>query len=405
MARKTQNALALDKIVRRAKEGACPTPILIQGDEDYRVEEARRRILEAHLPDAEERRTAVETVSAKEMSLPDIVQRACEAPLFASRRALVVRDAEALARGGASEPDGGPRKPARRRGGAAAPGAEGGVWRDLPPEAVVILIARPGLDARTRLFREIAERGEVLTFERPKDEREVADWVDDYVRYRKKTISSEARALLIEQTLSKTGVSLRLLKMELEKLTLYVGERARIERRDVEALVGRSAEEAVWALTQSLADRAPARAIGLLAEFLEGDEEPLGLLARLGGELRQLLAARLLRDRSPEARRAVRMPFDRFEREIFPRLLREAAADAPAARGERLPAGRTDFLSHKPYFVFRKLVEAERFTVEDLLRGLRLMAEADRELKSSGRFPRLVMEDLVVRLAAGGGEP
>lgn len=393
-------------LTRDIQSGRCSMPILIQGEEDYRVEEARRRVIDAFFPDETERQSAVETISARDHDLAGIIARASEAPLFASRRALVVRDVEVLGKAtggeGGDEPDGGRAAGAGKGGRAARKGAAGGsaaakagsTWSALPPDAIVILIARPGLDRRTRFYKEIESRGRVLNFDRMEDRGEAAEWIESRVRHRKKLIDPDARALLIEKTMNKGGVSLRLLASEIEKLLAFIGDRPKITRADVELLVGRSVEDQIWSLTDAIGERATGKAVTALHRLFVQEEQALGMLAMLAREFRLLLEARLMLDTQPEARQAARVDYRTFQTRFHSLL--KARATKPGAEA---PSG--ELLAGNPYPAWLKLQQAPRFEVPTLLAAIRHLAEADLEIKTGGRHETLVMESLAVKLARG----
>lgn len=388
--RKSRERAALDAILEEVKEGVCPMPILLHGEEEYRLEESRRRIIEAALPDKAERAHGVETVSAKEVNLEGVLHR-MTGSLFAARQVLVVRDAQLLAKAGSEEEEEGGAAPKRRK--SRTPAADANPWASVSLGTVVVLIANPGMDKRTRVYKQIEAHGRLFACERMKKEGEILDWAEDYLRrVFRKTMSPAARSLLWRRVGGGPSVSLLSLTGDLSRLALYAGDRPRIEESDVDLLVERSGEEVVFDLARAVTSRARERALALLGEFLGRGESPVLLVSLLGNELRALLEASILLEESDTARRAARAAeFWEFRR-LLPKIEAEIAARRPGMPVSVPMGGRN------PYPLFLALQAAGELSREELLRGIRLTARADREIKSSGRPERLVFELLILKM-------
>lgn len=388
--RKSREVEALKKLAEEVERGSCRMPILLYGEEEYRLEEARRRLVKAALPDKADRVHGVETVTAKEVDLAGVIQRATGGSLFAARQVLVVRDAQLFSRGGGEDEDA-EAAPAKRKK-AKAGVADSNPWELVPLGALVILMANPGMDRRTRVFKQIEASGRLLACDRMKREDEVLAWADDYLERRfKKSMSPAARSLLWRR-IGGESVSLMTLSSDLTRLALYAADRGRIEAEDIDALVERSGEEVVFDLARAITGRKRNRALALLGEFLARGEAPVLLVSLLGRELRTLLEARILLDEVPSARKAANADFGSFRARFLPAMEAEANAKRPGFELKVPMAG------GNPWGFYLALQAAAGLSREELLRGLGLAARADRELKSSGRPDRLVFETLILRM-------
>src|SRR4029078_501908 len=85
---------------------------------------------------------------------------------------------------------------------------------------------------------------------------------------------------------------MRMIANELEKLTLYVGEKKRITLGDVETMVLAAKQRSLYDLTEAISARTRARALEVLDAILttgEGDEAAIGHLYMLAKTYRQML--------------------------------------------------------------------------------------------------------------------
>jgi DNA polymerase-3 subunit delta len=166
------------------------------------------------------------------------------------------------------------------------------------------------------------------------------------------------------------GGDMMLLANELEKLTLYVGEKKRITLGDVETMVLAAKQRSLYDLTEAISARDRARALEVLDAILttgEGDEAAIGHLYMLAKTYRQMLV-------------------------IFEKRVRDQRALWQVLwQGFRIP----------PFAAEDILRQARRFkSRRELTRGLRLIARADLEVRSSAPSKRLVLERLVLDLAS-----
>jgi DNA polymerase III subunit delta len=105
-----------------------------------------------------------------------------------------------------------------------------------------------------------------------------------------KQLTLPAAELLVDLV----GPEMGLLDQELLKLTLYIGERKRIEQDDVDTLVGRSRTENTWKIFDAIGAGKSVEALTLLDRLLDQGEDPMRLLGAFSMQLRRLAqAARL----------------------------------------------------------------------------------------------------------------
>ena len=168
------------------------------------------------------------------------------------------------------------------------------------------------------------------------------------------------------------GADMLTIASELEKLLLYAGamQRTQVELSDVETMVSAAKQRSLYELTDAISQKDAPRALALLHGLLNsseaGEDAAIGHVFMLAKTYRQML---VLNEKQVKDSRAIwQVLWPGFRVAPF-------AADALIAQARRY---------------------RDR---GDLTRGLRAIAKADLELRSSPPDKRLVLERLVTRLA------
>lgn len=155
----------------------------------------------------------------------------------------------------------------------------------LPPDLTVVLIARA--KAPAKLVKAVkAGKGEIHEFEAPKAREMPRLLVADAKRLGYVLEPAAARVLV-----ERMGASSVRLRNELERLALWAGEGGRVSAGDLEAMVSDTSEAAVWALSDALLERDPARAASLAERLISQGESVTGLIYGLASRLRKACAA------------------------------------------------------------------------------------------------------------------
>lgn len=198
---------------------------------------------------------------------------------------------------------------------------------------------------------------------------------DDAVRWVRR--EAEAKGVRFEEDAARELVDslsaeMLMVASELEKLLLYAGamERTTVEVGDVETMVSAAKQRSLYELTDAISLKDAPRALVLLAGLLNasegGEDAAIGHVFTLAKTFRQMLVLNEKQVKDQRAMWSVLWPGFR----VAP-----FAADALIAQARRYK---------------------DR---GELTRGLRLIARADLELRSSPADKKLVLERLVMRLA------
>jgi DNA polymerase-3 subunit delta len=155
----------------------------------------------------------------------------------------------------------------------------------LPPELTVVLIARA--KAPAKLVKAVkAAKGEVHEFEAPKP-RDMPRLLVGEAKGLGFALESAAARILVDRM----GANPVRLRNELGRLALWAGEGGQVTAADLDAMVSDTSEAAVWALSDALLERDPAKAARLAERLISQGENVTGLIYGLASRLRKACAA------------------------------------------------------------------------------------------------------------------
>jgi len=255
---------------------------------------------------------------------------------------------------------------------------------------VRLLISAGKVDKRKVFYKTLDKLGTVEAFAGwSVDDRDWADqaeaWARKAIRARQKDISDEALAEL----LTRVGPHARQLDGEIEKLTLYVGDRTQIEADDVEAVCIRNKAARAFALGDALGDRDLPRLLRCLDESLwevklDPQKSEIGLLYGLIGKVRAMI---LLKEMLREGWIKPDMDYNRFKAQL---------ERVPA---DKLPEDRRfNPLALNPYVLFKALPQVKRYSEAELIRAMDLLFQCNYRLVSSSLDESLVLQQALVQI-------
>jgi DNA polymerase-3 subunit delta len=239
---------------------------LVAGTDPRLAEEALEELVAGAL--GARRDDALETLRGDETTWARIVDVARTGSLFAARRAVVVRGADALK----------------------GDGEEMAAYLDDPtPELALILVAAKP-DKRRGIWRTLSERAAVRSAE-PLKGRALRAYVVDRVKRRGLRLLDEGLYELLERV----GQDLQRLHGELDKLEAFAqGQSRPLGADEVSSVLGRGLARPLYRLGDAMAARRPAEATALMNEILGDGEPPLLVLSALHRALRTVRGARAL---------------------------------------------------------------------------------------------------------------
>lgn len=259
----------------------------------------------------------------------------------------------------------------------------------LPVGNILVLLAE-AVDKRKRLYKYIGKRGVILDLTvdtgssssaRKDQEAVLRELAEKSFAALGKKIEPRALPVLLERV----GFHPVAVVMESEKLALHAGEASTVTLADLDLLIGRTREEALFELTEAVGSRDLAAALTSLGRLQEGQVHALVIVAGLRNFLKKLLWARSFQDRGEPAYRRG-MSFPAFKKAYLPQL--------KEGSGERQP----QLLGSHPFVVYKTFRQAEGFSITPLREALALLLAAEYRLKSSRLPERLVLQHFLLHL-------
>jgi len=186
--------------------------------------------------------------------------------------------------------------------------------------------------------------------------RRLSDWIRD--KLKKYQLSNDVVSLLADNT----SGDLTNLAQAIEKLELYVGQKKKIERSDVEKVIGRNLRETIFDLTRAISSQDSKSALPILSQLLNNGGRSSEIIGLILWQLRQLRrGSELLTERIDNARISAE-------------------------------------LKVKPFFMNNFLKQVRFFTKERIDKAHQLILNADLDIKKSRSKERFILEELIVRL-------
>ncbi len=257
------------------------------------------------------------------------------------------------------------------------------LFNDGIPEWSFLLLTALQVDRRTRLYKLFEEKNAVLFLGLERDRtgrvsrEQLIDFVNERMQKARKTLDPGARELI----LSRAGMELRALDEELNKLLLFVGDRAAVRPEDVDIIFADHGQGWIFDLTRAIGDGNAPAALSELARLMAEGEHPLKLLATIASEIRRLLIAREVLAMELRGQWKHGMTYSQFQQIVM--------KDRASTRN--------------PFADYMCFQRAEHFSLKQLRSYMEGIYETDLCLKSSGSAPRLVLERLILKMCLGAG--
>lgn len=155
----------------------------------------------------------------------------------------------------------------------------------LPKTAVLVLDVKTW-PSTTRLAKMVEDAATIVCKAPPAYR--LPPWCIQWAAARyQKQLAQPAATLLVDLI----GAEMGQLDQELQKLAIYVGDRARIDVEDVDRLVGNSRVESTFKIFDALGAGQTGQALAMLDRLFDQGEEPLRILGAFSMQLRRLAQA------------------------------------------------------------------------------------------------------------------
>ena len=257
----------------------------------------------------------------------------------------------------------------------------------IPADNILMLLAEE-VDKRKKLFKFFKKEHAVVdlsvdtgsSYQAKKGQQAV---LQEQVSQVLKEMGKTMPPTVAEQLFERVGFHPVAVVMETEKLALYVGEAKQITMNDLNAVVGRTRQEALFELTQAIGEQDLDKALLIVGRLQENNIHGLAILATLRNFTRTLLLFRALQEQEQYGIRP-NMPPKLFQQQCLPAL----------KQNERWKKE----LSGHPYAINMKFKTASAFSLAALQAWLRLILAAEMRLKGSPIDADTVLQHLILSM-------
>ncbi len=257
----------------------------------------------------------------------------------------------------------------------------------IPKNNTLLLLAED-LDKRKKLYKALSAKFPVLDLSvekgsssqaRKAQEGVLREQISQTLRSLGKRMSAEVMAELLERV----GFHPAAVVTETEKLALSVGDAPQITLDDLNLMVGRTREDAVFELTEAVGDKNLEKALLVAARLQENGIHALAVLATLRNFTRNLLLFRSLLEQEQY----------QYRPGLSPKIFQEQCLPLLKAN----PRWQSELSGH-PFALYMKFKTAADFSLPQLRMWLGLILAADRRLKGSPVAAETVLQHLLLAL-------
>ena len=350
--------------------------VILSGDDEFTVKERARAVARELAGGEIEENPAVEIIAGdgEELKPDEVIARFLDAlrtpPFLCDSKLVWLRHLRDLELFSAREPGDG------------VAGVLEILTQPLPPE-LSVLIDGGGLDQRKSFCKTVKSAGatvEIFNAVKATDRR-FADGRKESLREICGSLGKSLEPAAAQFLTETIGGDSGMLRNELEKLCSYVGDAAVITLADCREVCSRTPETVSWEFTGAIVGRDRPRALRLLDIMLRRGEPEIRLMYALSGEFQKLIQTRLAM-KQLKLTRVTPRTFD-----SLPESLKKEFPDNP-------------LLKLHPFRAFKTCEGAAGFTDAELAGNLEAVRNASRALVSGGGEPRIILEQLVLRLTA-----
>ena len=320
------------------RKGSIPAVCYLYGEESFLVDRATRLLLDRAI-DPSLKDFNYNVFYGNESKGVDISDTAQTLPMFAERRAVLVKRAESLTAAACE---------------VLLP------YIQNPVKSTCLIFTGAKIDQRKKFFVELKKHGELVEFKRLYDNK-LSPFIQSEATAHGKPIEPAAADLLSFLI----GNNLQELSSQIEKLVVFAGSRPRVTLDDVRAVASSSKAFTVFELARFLCVRDLHNALKSLDTLFRNGEETPMMLGALSRHFRQLWRVRELLDRK--------------------------AAKADIGREVGI----------NPYFLDDMITQARNFGRGELRGIFDELYRCDLASKTGGGQPYTLMHGLVVKICTG----
>jgi DNA polymerase-3 subunit delta len=325
-----------EDVIKALERGKLAPFYLFYGPNDFIIERVLGRIRNEYIPESA-RDFNMEICYGGETKPAEVINRAQTIPFLASNRLIILRRVESYKADQLNR---------------FIP------YLEKPVDSTSLIFISTKTDFKKKFFKAVRAAGCAVNFSELRSN-QVLPWIQATARDIGLNIDRNGCGMLQEIT----GSGLREIYSELEKLRLSYGDK-KIGEPEVRELAINSRMYSIFELTDALSEKKVSGALSVLSRFLEEEDKrsaPLQIIGMLNRQIGLLWQVKSLSESGQN------------DREISSKL------------------------GIAPFLMKNYLRQCRNWTSEELNRGISLLYETDRLLKSGSR-PKPVLENLILSL-------
>ncbi len=323
----------MQKLNQDIKERTFERVYCLFGEEEYLKRSYKNRLIQAISGDDT---MNVNRFVEKDAEVPAIIDAAETMPFFAEYRLIVIENSGLFKREADRLVE----------------------YLDRLPDTTIMIFAESQMDKRSKLYKKVSTVGYAVEMGR-QSEKELQTWILRFLKQENKQISGRAMELFMEMV----GDDMENIRMELEKLISYVGERTGIMPEDVKMICTPQVSGQIFDMIAAVAARRQQEALRLYYDLLTMKEPPMRILFLIARQFNQLLQ------------------------------VKEAAAKSRDKVVIAKACGLT------PYVAGKMISLSGNFSREVLLSYLQLCVQTEEDVKSGRLTDRLAVELLIIQFS------
>ena len=157
------------------------------------------------------------------------------------------------------------------------------------PEGVAFILLTDKVNKSTTFYKTFNSLGEVHAFDEPEKDKEAEE---DFIPRVEKMLADKGLAMprpVFNAFLDRTGYNLRQVEAEIEKLSLYVGDRKTVALADVQLMVAPVRESKFWEFADTFCGGNLAETLDVMAQMFTQGVSPVALIVGLQNRLREIV--------------------------------------------------------------------------------------------------------------------
>jgi DNA polymerase-3 subunit delta len=314
----------------------------LYGDDTYLIEEAIRNI-ENKVISPGSKDLNYEVFYAGNDRVSDIVNAAQTMSFLSKKKFILIKEANRLS----------------------AKESEGFIsYFSNPSDFACLVFIGEKVNFKQKFFIRLQKSGVIAQLNHPQN-RELPYWVQRFANRFDKKISKDATTFLIDIV----GNNLLQIYNEIEKASIFTGEKRSIDVEDIQAIITELKIESIFDLIDSVVNKNSEKALSILNKTLASGEDHLMILGMIIRQFRLILRAK-----------------DMLKRGLTPSFI-----------GKRLGV--------RNFFLKGFLEQVKKYSFDELKWTFEQFLKADLALKSSKLTKKMLLERLILNLCGYRGHP